>query len=139
MKEALDGLEVLAVEHLVSLLLEMEQGRVTAPYCSRTTAESSSLLQVAITGLSMQTDTHTKGHLFEETHSYSSWGDAARHVEHTQAAGTLVKYFFTKLHWRLAMRLGVWSAGQCGCSRREAGPCTSRVTNLLHMVDGKGM
>ena len=139
MKEALDELEVLAVEHLVSLLLEMEEGRVTAPHCLRSTAECSSLLQVAITGLSMQTDTHTKGHLFEETHSYTSWGDAARHVERTQAAGTLVKYFFTKLHWRLAMRLGVWSAGQCGCSRREAGPCTSRITNLLHMVDGKGM
>ena len=139
MKEALDELEVFAVDHLLSLLLEMEEGRVTVPHCLRTTAECSSLLQVAITGLSMQTGTRTKGQLFEETHSHASWGDTAMHVEHTQATGTLVKYFFTKLHWRLAMRLGVWSAGQYGCSRREAGACTSRVTNLLHMVDGEGV
>ena len=139
MKQALDQLEVLTVEHLLSLLLEVEEGRVTVDQCLRTTAECRSLLQVAVAGLSVQTDTHAGGKLFEESHTYSSWAEVALHVEQTPAVDTLWQYFFAKICWRLAMRLSLWSAGQCGCSGREEGACTSRVTRLLHMMDGRGM
>ena len=138
MKQALDDLEVLAVEHLVGLLLEVEEGRVTVAHCLRTTAECSSLLQVAVAGLSMQTDTRAEGQLFEETHTHHCWGDVALHVKRTPAVDKLWQYFFAKLRWRLAMRLGLWSVDQCGCNSTEAGPCTSRVTKLLHMLDGEG-
>lgn len=138
MKQALDELEVLAVEYLVGLLLEVEEGRVTVAHCLRTTAECSSLLQVAVAGLLMQTDTHAKGQLFEETHTCHCWGDITLHIKRTPAVDTLWQYFFAKLRWRLAMRLGLWSVGQCGCNSREAGPCTSIVTKLLHILEGEG-
>lgn len=138
LKQTLDELEVLVVEHLVSLLLEVEEGRATFAHCLRATADCSSLLQVAVAGLLLQTDTCMDGQLFEETCTYHCWGDIVLHLRQTAAVDTLVRYFFTKLRWRLAMRLGLWSVGQCRCGVRDAGPCMSRITKLLHVLDGEG-
>ena len=141
MKESLDELEALAVEHLVTLLLEVEEGRVTSDHCLRSTADCSSLLQVAVAGLLTQTDTQTDGKLFEKNRTYHCWSDIAVRLKQTTAVDALGQYFFAKLCWQLAMRLGLWSIGQHRCDGSEAGPSTymSRITKLLHMLDGKGM